>query len=268
MANRRIPSGAVQARRWLHLICSLLLSAMSFMVHAEEAPAAFNGDLDVYSDYIGRGLTFSNEKPVIQARLEYDFARSFYAGTALTDKAIVLNKETVEYDLYAGYRRQWNDWSIDVGGITWLYPHSRLDGSNNAYNIVEGTVDVSYKLFGVKIWCDVHDYLGLNSLSARSNYGVAPNGPSSLSTYVDGHWSVPVGQHIAMKLHLGEQFIHNYPRLNYLDWLIGAELSLKFNLTLGAAWTDTNADAALYTYPGGPNLARSKVVGYLRWSFP
>ncbi len=249
-------------------MCAVALLTTNLAVRAEDAPTGFNGDLDFYSDYIGRGLTFSNEKPVTQARIEYDFAPGLYAGSAISDKAVVLDKETVEYDLYAGYRKQLSDWTIDVGGITWLYPHSRLDGSNEGYNIVEGTLDVTYKVVGVKIWCDIHDYLGLNGESAWLNYHVAPNGPSSGSSYIDGHFNLPIGHAFSIKLHAGHQFIRNYPQLNYTDWLIGAEFNFKYNVSIGAAMTDTDANQALYSNLQGPPIARRKGVGYLRWSFP
>lgn len=235
---------------------------------ASSATTAFNGDVDFYSDYIGRGLTFSNGKPVLQARVEYDWAQGPYGGLAISNRADILDKESVEIDLYGGYRKKIGDWSIDVGAISWLYPHSRFDMSNNTYDILEAAVDITYKWCGVKFWYDVFDYLGLNDESAWANYHLSPNGASSGSSYIDSHLSLPVSPRFSFKLHAGHQFIRNYGELDYTDWLVGAEQTVGRSLTLGAAYTDTNANEVLYQNPNGLQIGRRKWLAYLRWSFP
>ena len=232
------------------------------------ATTAFNGDVDFYSDYVGRGLTFSNGKPVLQARVEYDWAQGLYGGLAMSNRADILNRETVEVDLYGGYRKQIDDWSIDVGAISWLYPRSRFDVSNNTYDILEAAVDITYKSFGVKLWYDLFDYLGLNDESAWANYHLSPNGSSSGSSYIDSHLSLPVSTRFSVKLHAGHQFIRNYGELDYTDWLLGVEQTVGRSFTLGGAYTDTNANEVLYQNPNGLQIGRRKWLAYLRWSFP
>jgi uncharacterized protein (TIGR02001 family) len=228
--------------------------------------SGFNGDIDLYTDYIERGLSYSKERLSLQGRVEYDFS-GLYGGLALADKADVVDKETVDVDPYAGYRTQFNDWTIDVGVFSWLYIHSRFDVSNNRYNTAEATLDVTYKVFGVKLSYDILDYWGLDSASAAVNYHLVPKGSSRGSTYIESHASLPLSYGFSVDLHAGHQFIRNYGELDYSDWLVGLEKTLGHGFTIGGAYTDTNADEALYVDSQGRKLGRGKWFAYARWAF-
>ncbi|MDB6086502.1 MAG: hypothetical protein JWN43_4383 [Gammaproteobacteria bacterium] len=230
--------------------------------------SGFNGDLDLYSGYTERGLSYSRERPSLQARFEYDFISGPYAGLALADKADVVDKETLDIDPYAGYRVQLHDWIIDAGVFSWLYVHSRFDVSRNGYDTVEATVDVTYKMFGVRLWYDLENYWGLDSASAAVNYHLKPKGSTRGSSYVDAHLSLPLPQGFAAKFHAGHQFIRNYGELDYTDWLISLERTFGHGVTVGAGFTDTNADESLYADSRGIKLGRGKSLAYIRWAFP
>lgn len=226
------------------------------------------GDLVLYSDYIGRGLSYSRERYSLQGRLEYDSPQGFYGGAFLVHNSAILNKETVEFDPYAGYLKRINDWTVDAGVFSWLYPHTRLDVSRNRYNTLEATVDVTYKIVGVKLWHDLKDYWGLNQDSAAVNYGLKPNGSSKGSLYVDSHLNRPLPMGFLLKLHVGHQFVRNYGLLDFTDWMLGFEKSLGHQLTLGGAYWGTDAKPSLYLDRHGLNVARGKWLAYLRWGFP
>lgn len=225
-------------------------------------------DLGVYSDYIERGLSYSRERYSLQGHFECDSPRGPYGGAFFVHNSAILNKETVEFDPYVGYVMRINDWTVDSGVFAWLYPHSRLDLSRNRYNTLETTVDVTYKIVGVKFWYDLKDFWGLDGGSAAVNYGLKPNGSSKDSFYIDSHLDLPLPMDFLLKLHLGHQFIRNYGELNYTDWLLGFEKNLGYHLTLGGAYTGTDANQSLYTDPHGLNLARGKGLVYLRRVFP
>ena len=228
----------------------------------------YTADLALYSDYIARGLSYSRERYSLQGHFEYDSPHGLYGGAFLVQNSAILNKETVEFDPYVGYVKRINDWSVDTGVFAWLYPHSRLDVSRNLYDTVEATVDVSYKVFGVKFWYDLKDFWGLDGDSAAVNYFLKPNGSSQGSLYIDSHLNMPLPMDFLLKLHVGHQFIRNYGALDYSDWLLGFEKNLGYHLTLGGAYTGTDANQSLYTDAHGLNLARGKWLAYLRWAFP
>jgi uncharacterized protein (TIGR02001 family) len=253
------------------VICTtvaLIVDCEMVCADVSSTPPAFNGELGVYSNYVGRGLTFSNDRPVFQGRVEYESRQQFYSGVVVTDTADILDEQTAEVDLYAGYRAQLADFAIDVGTVSWLFPGGHFDVSNNTYNMVEAVVDVTYKVVGLRLWYDVGNYLGLDSASAAVNYGVLPNGSSRGSSYVDLHLTVPLSRSLCVKLHAGRQLMRNYAELNYTDWEGAIEQMMGHGVTFGVAYTDTDANKALYVGPTGKLLGRSKLLLYIRWAFP
>ena len=232
-----------------------------------DAQPLFTGDLGLYSDYIERGLSYSRERYSLQGHFEYDSPQGLYGGAFLVHNSAILNKETVEFDPYVGYLKRINDWTVDSGVFAWLYPHSRFDFSRNRYNTVEATVDLSYKIFGVKFWYDLKDFWGLDEDSAAVNYLLKPNGSSQGSFYIDSHLNMPLPMNFLLKLHVGHQFIRNYGELDYTDWMLGFENNLGYHLTLGGAYSGTDAKQSLYTDSHGLNLARGKWLVYLRRAF-
>jgi uncharacterized protein (TIGR02001 family) len=224
-------------------------------------------DVGLYSDYVARGLSYSRERYSLQGHLEYDSPVGPYIGAFLIHDSEIINKETIEFDPYAGFLAKFGDWTVDVGVLSWLYPKSRLDVSGNRYNTVEATLDVTYKVAGVKIWYDVRNYWGLDSSSAIPDYALSPDGPSSGSVYIDSHINQPLPAGLLLKLHLGRQIVRNYAQLDFTDWLVGAEKAIGRHLTLGGAYTGTNANESLWVDSHGLQLGRGKWTGYLRWSF-
>ena len=233
-----------------------------------DAPPPFTADLDLYSDYVERGLSYSREKYSVQGHVEYDFPQGAYGGAFIVHNSEIVDKETVEIDPYAGYIARFNDWTIDTGVFSWLYPHSRFDVSRNRYNTLEATVDVTYKIAGIKFWYDLRDYWGLDSGSALVNYNLQPNSSSQGSLYIDSHLNMPLPRGFLLKLHAGHQFIRNYGELDYTDWMLGFEKTLGRGFTLGGGYSDTDADQSLYVDPHGLKLARAKWLAYVRWAFP
>lgn len=270
-----VVTGVAAAVLALFLLCWPRLAWATSTSTDEVSPATSaptNGpvvaDLGIYSDYIARGLSYSRERYSVQGHLEYDSQPGLYAGAWLIHNSEIVNKETIEFDPYAGYLRRYGNWTVDVGATAWLYPHSRLDVSRNRYNTLEATVDVSYEMVGVKFWYDTRNFFGLDSSSARPDYGLEPGGSSQGSVYIDSHANLPLPGGLLLKLHVGHQIIHHYAQLNYTDWLLGVERPLPGHLTLGAAYTDTNADAALWVDGHGLELGRAKWLAYLRWGIP
>jgi uncharacterized protein (TIGR02001 family) len=230
--------------------------------------AAFNGDLDIYSDYIARGLTYNHERVALQARLEYDSPDGPYAGFAFNHNSVVGAEQSIECDPYVGFVARHRDLSIDVGAFAWIYPGSRFAVSRNRYDTLEGYVGAAYKTLAIKFWYEFTNYFGLDVNSAAPNYNLPPNGSSRGSHYLEANVTLPLPRGISFNLHAGRQFIRHYDVLSFTDWRVGLEAALGHGFSVGAARTDTNADATAYTDARGLNLARGKWLAYVRWAFP
>ena len=233
-----------------------------------DATAPLSGDIGVYSDYIARGLSYTSEKTSFQGHVEYDWKRGPYVGVVLAHSTSWGGSESIEIDSYGGFITRLGSVAIDTGMYSWIYPGHRFPVSDSFYNTVEAYAGISYKVVGVKAWYELTDYFGLNDHSARPNYGLPPNGSSQGSHYVEGNLAFPLPSGFTLNLHVGHQWIERYDRLNYTDALIGIQKDIGRGFLLGAAYTDTDAEPALYTDSRGINLARDKWLLYLKWSFP
>lgn len=68
------------------LIAAALASALAvpaFSVHAEEpaSPHTFTGNVGLFSQYVFRGISQTNEDPALQGGFDYSHASGFYIGT-------------------------------------------------------------------------------------------------------------------------------------------------------------------------------------------
>jgi hypothetical protein len=83
--------------------------------------------LKVMSDYISRGVTQSDHQPSATVYFEprYNIGDTqLYIGSQLWKTNLPTNPFG-EVDLYGGVRQTWGDFSVDVGGIYYLYPGNR-----------------------------------------------------------------------------------------------------------------------------------------------
>jgi uncharacterized protein (TIGR02001 family) len=100
-------------------------------VNAEESPHSLTGTVGVYSQYVFRGLTQTNERPAIQGGADYLHSGGMYAGTWLSNVSWFSDtnsgsSNSLEWDLYAGFRKSWGDngFTADVGLLRYQYPGS------------------------------------------------------------------------------------------------------------------------------------------------
>jgi uncharacterized protein (TIGR02001 family) len=112
----------------------LITASLVLVLSAGAAPAkaefVVTGNVGVTSDYVFRGISFSDEDPAIQGRVDASHATGLYAGTFVStvDKPFgasynqVGGEEDVEIDLYAGWTRQFGvfgDYGIDIGVVNY-----------------------------------------------------------------------------------------------------------------------------------------------------
>jgi uncharacterized protein (TIGR02001 family) len=240
--------------------------AMPAITHAEDAPAAapaepaapaspWVGSATLASDYIFRGLTQTNEKPALQAGLEYDDPSGIYAGfwgsniNWLSDysTAEAPVSSSLEIDLYVGYRGKFNDdWGYDVGLYTYYYPGDYPPGFTSP-NTTEIYGALSYKFLSLKYSHTLTNAFGFTDtknsgyLDLSANYEFVP-------TWV-------------LNAHVGHQRIDGFGVASYTDWKLGITKNLDKGFSVAIAYYDTNADEPTYTNPNtGHFIGRSTGV--------
>jgi uncharacterized protein (TIGR02001 family) len=224
------------------------------MAVASSAQAGTSGSVALTSDYIFRGVSQTNQKPAVQAGIEYAADSGFYAGawgsniswlSDLSSTAAPLSS-SLELDLYGGYRGKFSDAvSYDVGLLYYAYPGSFPAGFNSA--------DTTELYAGVTLAASDKLSLGAKySYAATDLFGYVD---SSGSGYLDFSATLALGTGWSVGAHAGKQWIEGNAAFEYTDWKLGVTKAFDNGFSLAAAWTDTDADDLLYTNPYGNTIA-------------
>lgn len=245
---------------------------------AKETPDwAFTGNVGLYSQYIFRGLTQTNQKPAVQGGLDLAHKSGFYVGTWASNVSWISDSTagqppgdtasaSVEWDFYGGYKGTFaEDFGYDLGVLYYWYP-----GTYPSWYTKPNTTE----LYAALTW---------KFLSLKYSYGVdnktfgIPN--SSGSSYLDLSASYDVVEkvndaigkvtlfgHVGHQWYLGSNADIANSNYNYTDWKVGASTEI-YGLTVGVYGTGTNAQSAFYTNPYGKNIAANQFVGYLQKTF-
>lgn len=235
---------------------------------AAVASARHTAHLGLFSQYAIRGITYSREKPAIQGGFEYGHPSGWYAGFwASNVSGVAINNASLETDPYGGYAGSIGDLGYDVGFWHWTFIGGKFNVSRVKYDTLELYAGVTYKFLNVKYWHELSDYFGYNSSSARLDLGVAPNGSSKGSHYLEGNLNFDLPGGLLLGFHAGRQTIENYEQFDFTDYKIGIDKDFGKGYLASVAYSDTNANAMLYTDIQGLNTGRSKWLWSIKRTF-
>ena len=141
------------------------LAAPSFVFAADAAPASdFTASYNVglFSQYIFRGLTQTNNKPALQGGFDVGHKSGLYIGgwssnvSWLRDNGSSSLYDTggsLEIDLYGGFKTDINGVGIDLGALQYYYPGAHNKSFDKA-NTTELYGAISYGWLQAKsLWC-------------------------------------------------------------------------------------------------------------------
>ncbi len=253
------------------------LAVPGVVLAADAAPASphtFTANIGLYSQYIFRGLTQTNEDPAIQGGFDYAFnfgPASLYIGTwnsnvSWLHDSLQYTSSSLESDWYIGVKGAIgaSDFSYDLGLLYYYYPGDVTPG------------------FGAKgDTTEVYAALGWKWLSAKYSYVVSNKAFAVLDAqgtwYLDLSATYPVGETgLTLMAHWGKQKYKgtdnrtaalgsNDSIYSYNDWKIGATYDLgKVSdvlkaTTIGAYYTDTGSANPL-GYGAFPNTFYPKAI--------
>lgn len=261
------------------LIAAALASALAvpaFTAHAEEpaSPHTFTGNVGLFSQYVFRGISQTNEDPALQGGFDYSHESGFYLGTwasniswlkdapAGVDSAY--SSSSMEIDVYGGYRGAFGETGIgyDVGLLQYIYPGDRNPGVTKA-DTLEAYAAVSWSFLSAKYSYSLGDTFGVNN--------------SSGTWYLDLSANYPITEELTLNLHYGIQDfsgsnagVKNDDIASYEDWKIGLSYALPQGFTVGAFYTDTSMNSteqAFYTNLKGKYLGDDQYVVFLTKTF-
>jgi uncharacterized protein (TIGR02001 family) len=219
------------------------------------------GNFGVYSQYIFRGLTQTDQKPAFQGGFDYAHTNGFYLGTWgsniswLHDAGVCNHGCSLEWDFYGGWKYAINDdWGTDIGLLYYYYPGSYVAGATNP-DTTEIYAAVSWKWVSFKY-----------SYSLNHTFGVPDN-----AGYADLSANYPINDAWTFNAHIGRQDYQGSTNgvsnnvFDYTDWKLGVTWAIN-GYNIGAYYTDSDAKDAGYTL-AGRNIGRATGTIFLQKTF-
>ena len=241
-------------------------------IAADASPHTLTGNFGIFSQYIFRGLTQTNEEPAIQGGFDYSHANGFYVGTWgsniswLRDFGAYTGGGSLELDIYGGYKGTIGktDFGYDVGLLYYWYPGDKIPGGVKA-DTLEVYGALSWKWISAKLSYALSDEVfgvrnadGTYYLDFTATYPI----PNTKLTLV-GHYGI-------QKFTGTNAGVDNDTIASYEDWKLGVNYSLPKDFTVGVFYTDTSMDAtqeAFYTSLGGKKIGDGTVTVFVQKTF-
>lgn len=258
------------------IITGLTAAALgSGLAQAQQPPASphtYTGNIGLFSQYIFRGLTLTNEEPALQGGFDYAHASGFYVGTwgsnisRLRDFGAYSSGGSLEWDIYGGYKGTIGktDFGYDVGLLYYWYPGDVTPGSAKA-DTLEVYGALSWKWLSAKLSYAISDKVfgvrnadGTYYLDFTASYPV----PNTKLTVI-GHYGM-------QEFNGSTGAFDNDANASYKDWTLGVSYSLPKDFTVGAYYTDTSTTAAqkaFYTTPSGRFVGKEAFTVFLQRTF-
>ena len=229
------------------------------------------GNVGLYSQYVFRGISQTNEKPAVQGGFDLAHKSGFYVGTWASNISWLSDaypasapppapSASMEWDFYGGYKGSLPmDFGYDLGVLYYWYPGKYPSGYTSP-NTTEIYAALSWKFLTFKY-----------SWSANDKTFGLPD--SRGSQYLDLTASYDVVEKVSDVIgkvtvfgHIGKQYFHNNSFFDYSDWKVGASTEI-YGVTVGIYGTGTNAQDAAYTNNYGKNISANQFVGYVQKTF-
>lgn len=87
-----------------------------------------NGNLAISSNSIWRGMTQTENSPVVNGEISLDY-KNFYLGVTASNTKSKDIKARSEFDIFGGYSSEIYGFEYDIGAIKYIYPNSTNEAS-------------------------------------------------------------------------------------------------------------------------------------------
>jgi uncharacterized protein (TIGR02001 family) len=239
------------------LSLSILGISAASAADAPASPHTFTGNLTLASEYTYRGIAQTNRKPAVQGGFDYSHSSGVYVGTWasnvswLSDGGGGAVSNSLELDLYGGYKFAAGPVNMDVGALYYYYPGT-YPGGFTSPNTTEIYASAGWQ------WLTFKYSYSLSNLFGATNAGKKTDG----SSYLDLSASYEVGGGFNLVGHIGRQIVKGYGDASYTDWKVGVTKELV-GVTWGLSYIDTNAkgdSGQFYRNAFDKNLGKATLV--------
>ena len=210
---------------------SLLILAL---LSAGLVQAQVTTNLGATSDYRFRGISQTQNAPALQGGIDYADKSGVYIGNwnSSVSSQLYTNGSGLESDLYAGYKKEVEGVTLDVGSYNYFYPRASVGSTN--YNTKEVYVGAAKGPVSVKVSQSLGDYF------ATSN--------SKGTKYYQADVTYPIaGTKASVLAHAGKTDIANNTTLDYTDYNFGVGYNIAgFDVT-AKYYTNSNKTTTFET---------------------
>ena len=226
---------------------TLAFAAPAFADDAPTAPppdVTITGAASVVSQYRFRGLSQSNNQPVVQATATITHKSGFYVafwGSSASSNSFINSPIDIggtEIDVWGGYSHAVSGFTLDGGVYGYIYPGSastnRTAGVNQNSNYYEIYGDIA------KTYGPVTAKVGVNFAPAQPVFNLNFTSKHRVNTYVFGELSYsPPKTPFTLHSHLGHTGGGFDYAKQYIDYTVGASYKYKA-LTFDISVVGTN----------------------------
>ena len=193
-----------------------LFLAIMMAVGFASAQAQVTGNLGLTSDYRFRGISQSQKAPAVQGGIDYAHSSGYYDGNwnSSVSSQVYTNGSGVESDLYAGWKKEFNGVTVDVGSYNYFYPRATTAATGSNFDTYEGYVGLGYGPVSVKY----SQTLGNGYFGATNAKGTG---------YYQADVAYPVTPKISLLAHAGHTNVANSSTLDYSDYNFGVGYDLQ-----------------------------------------
>lgn len=228
------------------LLVMAALGAPMVAQAAETSPHTLTANVGLTSDYVFRGVSQTQGGPAVQGGFDYSHASGLYVGTWASNVEWVStgykDNNSLEIDLYGGYRGALGDFGYDLGVITYYYPGDQIAAANDP-DTTEVYLGLSWKTLSAKYSRVVSErFVGWGTS--------ATNGDTRGSYYIELNGTYDLGSGWGVLGHVGYQDVKDNDLASYTDWKLGVTKDIGFGVVT-LAYTDTDADTTTYTWTNG-----------------
>lgn len=228
----------------LAALATIATIAAAGAAHAGDGP--FTANVGLVSDYAYRGGSQTDERPALQGGFDYAHDSGLYAGVWGSNVSWLSDSNpnvhnSLELDIYGGYKGTIGAIGYDVGLLQYYYPGSYPKGFNSP-DTLEGYIGLSWEFLSFKYSYAFTDLFGYDR--------------SDGSQYYDLGAAVDVGGGFTLAAHVGYSDIKGED--DYTDWKLGVTKEFG-GFNFGLHYVDTDVDNA--------DLADERVILSIAKSF-
>lgn len=241
-----------------------LVGTHALAADAPASPHTFTSNVGLYSQYVFRGLTQTNEEPALQGGFDYSHSSGFYLGVWGSNISWLKENNTssstsvggtyktggnLELDFYGGYKFNVGDFGFDMGLLQYYYPGDQNIASYGARfpnaDTLEAYAAVSWKWLSAKYSHSLGDTFGVRDATGTSYLDLSAAVPL-------GETGLTLGLHYGLQKYEGRDYANTNSATNdalysYDDYKISLAYDLGkasktfANTTIGVAYTDTSS---------------------------